>query len=167
MRPATKVRIEDGRLDIHAVTAIYLGSDGDATKMLYDRLRDLGPLGLVAMNLFRAQKASERAKRYRGGSGGQSYRSMAYEKKQWSIENLAAALDLHGAGLGISWGWGRDDTVPDHSVVFYIETPAGQVSFHTATRGAGPDFPGAWDGVKKASAQRTCSWVARIFKESL
>jgi hypothetical protein len=45
-------------------SAIYHGSNGALTVDLYARLEALGPAGIVAMNLFRAAKASERAKVY-------------------------------------------------------------------------------------------------------
>ena len=68
---------------------IYYGSDGESTKALYARLWKLGPVGVIAVNLFRACKCSERAKQYHGGIRGKgSYRSMAYERKQWSIAAL-------------------------------------------------------------------------------
>jgi hypothetical protein len=67
---------------------IYAGSDGEATKRLYAELEALGLVGVIAMNLFRACKASARAKVYRGGG----YRGMAYDKKQWSIGQLVEAL---------------------------------------------------------------------------
>jgi hypothetical protein len=40
---------------------IYEGSDGKATIALYQQLSVLGPAGIVAVNLFRAQKCSARA----------------------------------------------------------------------------------------------------------
>jgi hypothetical protein len=36
------------------VREIFNGSDGDATRALFSRLEKLGPIGLVAINLFRA-----------------------------------------------------------------------------------------------------------------
>lgn len=64
---------------------VYAGSDGELTKRYYSELETKGPIGLVAMNLFRAQKCSARAKVYRGGVRGRgSYKSMAYERKSWS-----------------------------------------------------------------------------------
>jgi hypothetical protein len=79
------------------VSTIYHGSDGEATKLLYETLATLpngrAMHGLIAMNLLRAQKASARAKVYRGGVRGQgSYKGMAYAKKNWSLAQLCDAL---------------------------------------------------------------------------
>ena len=41
---------------------IYHGSDGAATTAYYNELSKRGPIGLVAVNLFRASKCSARAK---------------------------------------------------------------------------------------------------------
>jgi len=140
------------------VMRIYDGSSGDDTKALYARLEQLGPNGQIALNLFRAQKNSARAKVYRGGG----YRGKAYDRKQWAIDNLAAILTQHAEACAIRWGWGIDDAQEYHRVVLYIDLPIGQVSFHTAMRGAGPDYPGEWDGIPNASIGRICSWCARL-----
>lgn len=148
------------------VARVYQGSDGEATKALYARLETLGPIGAVAINLLRAQKASERAKVYRGGIRGRgSYRSMAYGRKGWAMDNLAAALTQHAPALGLLWGWGEDAKQEYHRCVLYLDLPTGQVSFHTAARGQGPDYPGSWDGVRGQSADRIVRWVARVLAE--
>lgn len=140
------------------VVRAYSGSDGEATKALYDELTALGPAGLVATNLFRAHKSSIRAKVYRRGSS----RRAAYDRKDWSIENLAIALSEHAEAFGVPWGWGIDDKQPFHKLVLYVDLPTGQVSFHTATRYRGPDYPGTWDGVPHQGADRICRWAARL-----
>lgn len=147
------------------IIAVYNGSDGDATKALYARLEALGPAGFVACNVFRATKASERAKLYRGRQrGGGRYRDMAYERKQWAMDNLAQALTDRGDALGVSWGWATDPAQAFHCFVLYIDLPTGQVSFHTATRGRGPDYGGQWDGARGAGPERICKWCARLFE---
>ena len=73
------------------VISIYQGSNGEATKALYAQLESMGPHGVIAMNLFRACKCSERAKVYRG----RGYRDEAYRRKQWSMDNLCEALTKH------------------------------------------------------------------------
>lgn len=143
------------------VMAIYRGSDGEATRELYRRLHARGVAGFVAVNVFRAVKCSERAKVYRGGG----YRGAAYDRKQWSVENLAVALTAHAANLGISWGWREDPAQPYHRWVLYVELPdVGQVSFHAAERGSGPDFPGEWDEVRGAAPQRACVFAVRVLE---
>lgn len=141
------------------ILSIYDGSDGDATKALYARLEPFGPLGQVAINLFRAHKTSGRAKKYRGGG----YRGMAYDRKQWSIDNLCKVLAEHAETLGIRWGWKVDHSREAHRWVIYVEIPTGQISFHTGERGAGPDFPGEWDGVRMMAPSRICKWIEQIF----
>src|SRR5207253_3086437 len=114
----------------------------------YAELEKRGPAGLVAVNLFRAQKCSTRAKVYRG----RSYRDMAYDRKSWSMGNLVEILKLHGAALAIAFGWRADPLTPfgdAPSWVLYIDLPQGQVSFHSPSRGEGPEYICAWDGQRK------------------
>jgi len=145
------------------VYEIYQGSNGDATKALCAHLASLGPEGAIAVELFRAQKASARAKVYRGGERGRgSYRSMAYERKGWALGNLCSALARDAAEIGIVWGWGVDAKEAVHRHVLYVELPTGQVSFHSGERYAGPDYAGEWDGVRGASADRMLRWVRRV-----
>lgn len=145
------------------IMQVYEGSNGDVTKALYERLqKDHGTAGFVAMNLFRACKNSERAKKYRGGNGKGSYRQQAYERKSWSLDLLAKALAAHAAPLGIAWGWARDDRAIGFENVVYIDLPTGQVSFHNQVRGVGPDFTGKWDGVQGKAPERICRWINKI-----
>lgn len=145
------------------VREIYDGSDGAATQALYAQLVAFGPVGEIAMNLFRAQKASARAKVYRGGIRGVgSYRRMAYDKKNWSLQNLTRALAQHAPGLNIQWGWQQDRSTPGYMWVLYIDIPTGQVSFHAPSRGAGPDYPARWDGLRGASHHRVIEWCEQL-----
>lgn len=149
------------------VIRVYSGSDGDATKALYAKLEQLEPLGMIAVQLMRAQKASARAKVYRGGARGRgSYRAMAYARKGWALGELCTALAAF-APEGWRWGWGEDNEQPWHPWVLYLELPTGQVSFHSGDRGAGPDYPGSWDGVRGVSADRILRWVGRLLAASL
>lgn len=153
------------RFTVADIEAVYKGSNGEATKAFYAQIETKGGVGILAVNLFRACKASERAKLYRGRARGRgSYRSMAYEKKEWSIGNLCEALTEDA--VGISWGWGVDQALRDrddpHHHVLYIDLPTGQVSFHTGSRLAGPDYAKGWDGVRGASAERICRWIAEM-----
>lgn len=145
--------------DLAAVMAVYNGSNGDATKALYVALEGIGPVGVIALNVFRATKSSERAKGYR------RHRSDAYGRKQWSMDNLADALGKNADALGIRWGWAVDPAQAFHRFVLYVELPTGQVSFHTSLRGAGPDFTGEWDGMRGQAAGRICTWIARLFAD--
>ena len=138
------------------VMAVYDGSDAERTKALYRELEELGPVGTIAVNLFRAQKASSRAKLYRG----RGFKGAAYDKKQWSMSNLCDALHAHAGS--IRWGWGIDHLQVLHRNVLYIDLPTGQVSFHSEWRSRGPDYPGEWDGCRDASADRIVRWVAQL-----
>jgi hypothetical protein len=133
---------------------VYTASDGELTTRYYSHLQEHGPVGIVAVNLFRAQKNSERAKKYRGGIRGQgSYKSMAYDRKSWAMGNLCGVLAEHAAALSIRYGW-KQDPAPVFgqapSWVLYVDLPQGQCSFHSPHRGAGPDYPGDWDRKHKS-----------------
>ena len=141
------------------VVAIYEGSDGDATKGLYATLETLGPRGVVALNLFRAQKNSERAKGYRR----RGYRGAAYDRKQWAMDNLTQALTAAAIyGDGLRWGWAEDPDQAFHKWVLYVDLPTGQVSFHTAERGEGPDYPDKWDQPEQYGARRKSRHQVRL-----
>jgi hypothetical protein len=145
--------------------AVYYGSCGENTKHLYALLEGKGLAGVVALNLFRACKNSARAKIYRGGIRGQgSYKSKAYDRKQWAMRNLCKVLTEHAGDLGIQWGWKQDPAQEYHKWVLYVAIPTGQVSFHTSERGTGPDYAGDWDG-EHQSAERIIEWVDNILTE--
>ncbi len=143
---------------------IYQASNGALTRRFYAELERRGPAGVVAMNLFRAQKCSRRAKKYGpyAGVAGKSYRDLAYERKGWSIQQLTVVLSEHGAQLGIIFGWGRDETQPFNKWVLYVDLPEGQVSFHSPERYEGPDYSGEWDG-KRLSEDRIIKFCQRVF----
>lgn len=144
---------------------IYYASDGQATTQLYKRLERLGPKGIVALNLFRAQKASARAKVYRGGRNGESFKSMAYSRKRWSIENLCKALLEHGKSIGVRFGWGKDKDEAYASWVFFVDLPTGQVSFHSPDKFEGPTYDKDWDGVKGASISRIVAYCESVLND--
>lgn len=150
--------------DLAMIQRIYHGSNGDATRMLYRDLEQFGPMGVIATNLFRACKCSERAKAYRKGPG---HKTEAYARKDWSIQNLATALAASDAH-GLTWGWAIDDDLAarldPHHHILYVDLPTGQVSFHNGQRYAGPDYAGAWDGQANVAAHRICRFVAELFK---
>lgn len=140
---------------------IFLGSDGELTKRYYAKLEKRGPLGLVALNLFRAQKCSSRAKVYRG----RGYRGAAYDRKSWSMQNLVEILAKHAEELAIGYGWKADPDTPfgdAPSWVLYIDLPQGQVSFHSPTRFDGPDYTGEWDG-QHHSADRIIQFCDSVY----
>lgn len=136
---------------------IFDGNNGDATKAYYLDLNARGPAGELAVALFRAQKRSTAAKRYRRGK----FRHAAYDVKNWSLTEICRVLVAHGAALCVTWGWGRDEGTPGYEWVLYVDLPNGQMSFHSAERFAGPDYPGQWDR-QHLSEERIiafCDWV--------
>lgn len=143
------------------VARVFEGSSGNATQALYAQLEQLGGAGVIAAYLFRACKNSSRAKVYRRGT----YRGVAYNRKEWAMEKLEQLLVEHAEACGIRWGWGEDSKQQFHRAVLYVDLPTGQVSFHTRDRGAGPAYPGEWDGVVDASAGRICTWAARLLSQ--
>jgi hypothetical protein len=148
------------------VVKTYTGSDGEATKALYADLQQRGPIGLLALNLFRAQKASERAKLYRGGNGKGSYREQAYQKKEYSLAQLVQVLERNA--FGFNYGWKEDHGVlfdGGHSWVFYLDIPEhGQMSFHSPTQGAGPYYSGEWDGRKNMVPERIVRFCVAVLQ---
>lgn len=144
--------------DLANILSVFEGSSGDATTALYNELRALGSAGLVALELFRAQKASARAKVYRRG-----FKGKAYDKKEWAMNNLARALAEYGE---LRWGWRQDAAQEFHNWVLYVDLPNGQVSFHAAARGEGQIYTGDWDGIKNMSPTRICRFVADLFASS-
>lgn len=141
--------------------SVYHGNSGEVTVAYYKLLERYGAAGFVAMNLMRACKASERAKKYRGGNSKGSYRDMAYQKKQWSLNLLVQSLQANDVRLGITWGWGVDLKAVGFENVLYVDIPTGQVSFHSPTRGAGPQYEKPWDN-KQRSADRIIAWCGQI-----
>ena len=116
---------------------------------------------------MRAQKASTRAKKYRGGiSGVGSFSDLAYQRKSECLIRLCECL-LNGAGdcvaiVTIRWGWKIDPLQPHAKWVLYIDLPNGQVSFHSTERFGGPDYPAEFDGAH-ASADRIISFCNFVF----
>lgn len=147
---------------------IYEGSNGAATRVFLTRVGRIGPRGRLAAALFRAQKASERAKRYRGSVriNGQraNYRELAYQRKG---NALAVVCDVLCAlnGDEIRWGWGRDEVQLECPWVLYVELPTGQVSFHSPHRYAGPEYTSPWDGVRGVSPERILAFCDQVCRE--
>jgi hypothetical protein len=136
--------------------SVFNGSDAVRTRKFLAHLEKQGQSGKIAAALFRSQKASVKAKQYSGGiqrSNGafQSYRSLSYQKKSRSLEDLCSILVVDSAG--IVWGWGRDDETPHAPHVLYLDLSIGQVRFHLTERHAGPDYPGDSVGERAAEAR--------------
>jgi len=149
---------------------VFDGSDAQATKAYYAALEKRGPAGDVAANLFRAQKSSTRAKRYRGGIRGVgSYSSLAYSVKEQSLENVCKALAAYGRRLKIGFGWKQDAGVlfdGQASWVLYVDLPNGQVSFHSPKRFSAQNYRGTWDGQRR-SEERILAFCDSVFDRGM
>ena len=91
--------------------------------------------------MFRAQKRSTAAKRYKG----KKFTRAAYDVKNWSLSEICRICQLADQFV---WGWKYDAKAINYEWVLYVDTPFGQVSFHSAERLAGPNYPGDWDGAR-------------------
>lgn len=140
---------------------VYTQMDGSVTTRYYKQIETRGPAGVLAMNLFRAQKCSARAKVYKQ----KKYTQAAYERKQWSVGELCGVLRRHGDALGIRYGWKEDPKTllwGEISWVIYVELPTGQISFHCPRRGNGPDYERNWDQTR-ASMERILAFCDMVF----
>ncbi len=145
-------------------TEVFNQNNGDVTRAYYAEMNERGLMGQLAVALFRAQKRSTAAKKYRGGG----YRRDAYDVKNWSLFEVCRILSQ--GGHEIEWGWGHDDKTPGFEHVLYVELPQGQVSFHSGNRMEGPDYEKPWDGQKGMSVKRIlafCDSVAGMSNEEL
>lgn len=147
--------------EVRSAMEVFAGSDGEVTKAYYVALSAKGPIGEIAVNLFRAQKCSSRAKAYRRGFRRSSFADNAYDRKNWSIEQLCEILKVHAGKLQIEWGWQQDPETPGFGWVLYIDLPQGQVSFHASLRGIGPDYQKKWDK-SRLSAERILAFCDSI-----
>jgi hypothetical protein len=135
-------------------------NNGEVTRQYYRDLNAKGIYGELGVALFRAQKRSMAAKKYRG----KRISAAAYEVKNWSMNEIVRLLKTEL--MPCRWGWGEDPTTVGYPWVLYVDLVLeewegnvvtrrvfGQVSFHSAERLAGPDYCGGWDG-SKASTER-------------
>lgn len=132
---------------------VFAGSDAIATRRYLAELAECR-LGAVAAALFRVQKASSRAKQYRGRCRGYSY-----DRKNEQLHELVAALQRQAR---LRWGWQRDPAMRFYPWVLYVDLPDGQVSFHSGDRLEGPAYPGEWDGAAGTSPDRICAFCDRV-----
>jgi hypothetical protein len=133
---------------------VYQTSDGSVTRRFYRALKERGPWGDVAAALFKAQKASKRAKKYGpvAGVAGSSYRDLSYQRKAEALAHLCTLLEAKIPDW--AWGWKEDGASGLPPWVLYVEIPQGQVSFHSNERFSGPDYKGKWDGMRGYSEER-------------
>lgn len=137
---------------------IFTQNDGRVTMAYYEEMNAKGSLGKIAVALFRAQKRSVAAKRYKRGQ----FRRRAYDVKNWSMSELCRLLTSEPHKM--LWGWKRDPDTPGYEWVLYVDLPTGQVSFHSPQRIDGPDYPGDWDHAH-ASVERIIAFCDQVASE--
>ena len=121
--------------------SVFNQSDGEVTKAYYASMNKKGIEGQLAVALFRAQKRSTAAKKYRRGA----WRRDAYSVKNWSLSEVCRVLSaMQAFEMASEWGWKKDPNTPKFEWVLYCELPQGQCSFHSENRLNGPDFKGDW-----------------------
>lgn len=115
----------------------FFQSNASRTRKFLGHLSRCGDAGKLAAALFRAQKASTRAKAYRS-----KHKSFAYDRKGELLEDICNLLSKETNS--IPWGWGIDEGGYYHDVL-YVDLPVGQASFHSTKRFAGPNYQSGWD----------------------
>ena len=139
---------------------IFNQNNGDVTKAYYAEMNGKGFLGQLAVALFRAQKRSTAAKKYRG----RQYRGAAYDVKNWSLGEICRIM--LASKYNFKWGWKPDPNTKGYPWVLYVDLPNGQCSFHSADRLQGPDYLGEWnpgDGSEK-NILKFCDNVAEFYE---
>jgi hypothetical protein len=156
---------------------IFEGRDADQTRRFYSQLEAAGPMGAIALNVFRACKKSTLAKQYKGGNRYGSFKGQSYDQKQWALDQLCKTLLVHAHAKKVIWGWKEDRAVlfgEASSWVLYVDLPFGrdakqetvrrQVSYHCPKRGVGPDYLGEWDGIVGGSNQVAIEFADLVLK---
>lgn len=138
---------------------VFKQNDGEVTKAWYADMSALGFKGQLAVALFRAQKRSSAAKKYRG----RKFTQAAYDVKNWSLSEVCRILS--GEDHEFRWGWKRDKNTPGFEWVLYVDLPTGQCSFHSADRLTGPSYTGQWDGIR-ASAERILNFCQSVMADN-
>jgi len=141
--------------------SVFEQNNGDVTKEYYAEMNAKGLPGQLAVALFRAQKRSTAAKKYRG----RKYKGAAYDVKNWSMSEVCRILDTMSAfEMAPKRGWKQDPKTVGYEWVLYVELPTGQCSFHSAQRLNGPDYTGDWDGLA-LSIERICRYCDLVERQ--
>ena len=108
----------------------WKSSDASVTTKFYRDLDARGPIGMLAHALFKANKSSYRAKRYRGGNGQKSFKDLAYKRKRSSLYELSQILTKHAEPLE-SAGDGRRRRQSAKTIVgsYSWQSPKGKSRF--------------------------------------
>jgi hypothetical protein len=111
-------------------------------KTLLERKRPTDPATRLLTLLRQLFEINSEAKSYR------SWHSTAVTRYGKKDHMLREACRLAAKQDCFVWGWKVDPDPPPNGAdwVLYFEKDGKQLSFHTFARGAGPDFPGEWDG---------------------
>ena len=118
-----------------------------------------GVRGALAVTLFQAFYSSKKAKSYR-----RRFKSETYSRKSQALMRVNHWCDRLSINTVEGYGWKRDNSTPGFEWVYYVDLSGiGQVSFHSADRGEGPDYDGEWDRVR-ASGERVSAFCDQILK---
>lgn len=117
-------------------------SNAPLSRRLCKELDSMGLMGELASLLFKAQKANEQAKSYRGKApvSRRPYGDYSKDRMQEMLKKASYLLDAHATTMGVSWGWSVDDKPNRPPWVFCIDLPTGQVVYRLPYRGIGPDY---------------------------
>lgn len=129
------------------VHAIYAHSGGEETQALFAELEALGAMGVLAKNLFRAQKCTQRAL----DQAATVWAHYAMGRKRWALDQLLDQLRVTPPAElpGITYGWVSDLDAgdPERPYALVVTLPTGTVSFRSKILHPGPTLPrAAWDG---------------------
>jgi hypothetical protein len=117
---------------------VFNQNNGDVTRAYYAEMNAKGLPGQLAVALFRAQKRSAAAKKYRGGG----FRREAYDVKNWSLSEIVRicmAIDANWPGPecinGRVWGWQGlvSPNIRSGSAPLRSATKSSQASLSSAT----------------------------------
>lgn len=116
-----------------AVQVFYQHS-GDVTKAYYEQLAAHGPMGELAVALFRALKRSKKTTGigFRRISRRKTEQYDYAEAYEWAVNELIRVLVTNPPSK-LPWGW-RDSTL-------FVELPTGMVAFDCPEQGLAPFCP--------------------------
>lgn len=156
-------KTSDGLFDsVTSAEVAFDASDASLTIGYQDALLQRGAIGQVAFGLFRAQKRSAKAKKYR-----RSNRRNAYDSKNDAIKYVDAALTLSKDVDYIEgWGWQYDPATIGYENVLYVQTCFGQCSYHCAQKFSDKVFRWEWDtnSSSRQTVLRLCDAVVGAFE---
>ena len=89
--PRSPVQVIEGD-SYTAILTVYEASNGDATRALYERLEALGPVCVVAVNLFRAHKNSSRKHSRPGSQSSSAICQRRFRQRSWTAPSRRSCM---------------------------------------------------------------------------